>query len=94
MSDNSCSGCTVKFILNFFFVSTLILFLQIEHAEIILQYLSLDTDYIKSDTEAQETVKSLPIFEDVDGSYKVDGVNGIVLSHTNSDRNCVGHCVS
>ena len=45
--------------------------LQIEHAEIILQYLSLDTDYIKSDTEAQETVKSLPIFEDVDGSYKV-----------------------
>lgn len=44
---------------------------QIEHAEILLQYLSLDCETIGGDKDMQATVKCLPIFEDVDGAYKV-----------------------
>jgi len=42
-----------------------------EHAEILLQYLNLDHEAIKSDVDLQKTTMSLPIFEDVDGIYKV-----------------------
>ncbi|XP_067946233.1 sacsin-like [Watersipora subatra] len=53
---------------------------KIEHAEMLLQYLSFDAAGIESSADLQSTAKSLPIFEDVDGAYKaINEVHGVVL---------------